>query len=43
MELIAYAKDKGLRAVISTNGTMITEEKGKELKEFRTLLCWNKP
>ena len=34
MELIAYAKDKGLRAVISTNGTMITEEKGKELKEF---------
>ncbi len=34
MELIAYAKDKGLRAVISTNGTMITEEKGEELKKF---------
>ena len=29
MELIAYAKDKGFEAVISTNGTMITEEKGK--------------
>ncbi len=34
MELIAYAKDQGLRAVISTNGTMITEEKGEELKKF---------
>jgi len=34
MELIAYAKEKGLRAVISTNGTMITEEKGEELKKF---------
>jgi len=34
MELITYAKDKGLRAVISTNGTLITEEKAEELKQF---------
>ena len=34
MELITYAKDKDLRAVISTNGTLITEEKAEELKQF---------
>jgi len=34
MELITYAKEKGLRAVISTNGTLITEEKAEELKQF---------
>ncbi|MDR4499553.1 MAG: 12,18-didecarboxysiroheme deacetylase [Candidatus Scalindua sp.] len=34
MELIAYARDKGLRAVISTNGTLITEEKAETLKAF---------
>ncbi len=34
MELITYARDKGLRAVISTNGTLITEDKAEELKKF---------
>ncbi len=34
MELITYARDNGLRAVISTNGTLITEEKAEELKKF---------
>ncbi len=34
MGLITYAKNKGLRAVISTNGTLITEEKAEELKQF---------
>lgn len=33
-ELIAHAKEKGLRAVISTNGTLITKEKAVELKNF---------
>ncbi len=33
-ELIAHAKEKGLRAVISTNGTLITKEKAIELKKF---------
>lgn len=33
-ELIAYAKEQGLRAVISTNGTLITKEKAVELKKF---------
>jgi len=31
--LISYAGDKGMRAVISTNGTLITREKAKALKE----------
>ncbi len=31
--LISYAGDKGMRAVISTNGTLITKEKAKALKE----------
>lgn len=31
--LAHYAVDKGMRAVISTNGTLITEEKAKELKD----------
>ena len=34
MELITYARNKGLRAVISTNGTLITEEKAEELKKL---------
>lgn len=33
-ELIAYAKSKGLRAVISTNGTLITKEKARLAKEI---------
>lgn len=32
-ELAKYAVAKGMRAVISTNGTLITREKAKELKE----------
>ena len=34
LELIGYAKEKGLRAVISTNGTLITRDKAHELKKF---------
>lgn len=33
-KLAEYAVSKGMRAVISTNGTLITEEKAKELKEI---------
>ncbi|MDT3424841.1 putative heme d1 biosynthesis radical SAM protein NirJ1 [Paenibacillus forsythiae] len=33
VELIAYASSKGLRPVISTNGTLITADKAKSLKE----------
>lgn len=33
VELASYAVDSGMRAVISTNGTLITEEKAKELKD----------
>ncbi len=32
-ELASYATGKGMRAVISTNGTLISKEKAKELKE----------
>ncbi|MDD4730382.1 MAG: 12,18-didecarboxysiroheme deacetylase [Desulfovibrio sp.] len=32
-ELAKYATSKGMRAVISTNGTLITKEKAKELRE----------
>lgn len=32
--LAKYAISKGMRAVISTNGTLITEEKARELKEI---------
>jgi 12,18-didecarboxysiroheme deacetylase len=32
-ELAAYATSKGMRAVISTNGTLISREKAHELKE----------
>jgi 12,18-didecarboxysiroheme deacetylase len=32
--LAEYAVSRGMRAVISTNGTLITEEKAKELKEI---------
>ena len=33
-ELIQHAKDCGLRAVISTNGTLISEEVASKLKDF---------
>ncbi len=33
-ELARYAVGKGMRAVISTNGTLITADKAKELKEI---------
>jgi len=33
-ELIDYAVKKGLRAVISTNGTLITEEKARTFSEY---------
>ena len=33
-ELAAYAVEKGMRAVISTNGTLITPEKARTLKEI---------
>ena len=32
VELASFAKSKGMRAVISTNGTLITKAKAKELK-----------
>ncbi|MBW8002856.1 MAG: radical SAM protein [Planctomycetes bacterium] len=32
-DLIAYGGDKGLRTVISTNGTLITQEKAKMIKD----------
>lgn len=32
-ELISFARDKGLGAVISTNGTLITSEKARQIKE----------
>jgi pseudo-rSAM protein/SPASM domain protein len=31
-ELVAYATDRGIRPVLSTNGTLITEERARELK-----------
>ena len=34
LELIGYAREKGLRAVISTNGTLITRELAEKLKAF---------
>ena len=34
VELADYAIKKGMRAVISTNGTLITKDKAKELKEL---------
>ena len=33
-ELAAYAVEKGMRAVISTNGTLITQETARELKQI---------
>ena len=33
-ELIDYAVKKGMRAVISTNGTLITEEKARIFAQF---------
>ena len=32
-ELVKYATSKGIRAVVSTNGTLITRQKARELKE----------
>jgi 12,18-didecarboxysiroheme deacetylase len=34
LELATYAVDKGMRAVISTNGTLISKEKAKALREI---------
>ncbi|MHB9024842.1 MAG: 12,18-didecarboxysiroheme deacetylase [Armatimonadota bacterium] len=34
LELIAHARERGMRAVISTNGTLITPEMAGKLKEF---------
>jgi len=34
LELIGYAREKGMRAVISTNGTLITPELAAKLKQF---------
>jgi 12,18-didecarboxysiroheme deacetylase len=34
VRLASYAVDKGMRAVVSTNGTLITKEKARELKEI---------
>ncbi|HEY3418182.1 MAG TPA: 12,18-didecarboxysiroheme deacetylase [Armatimonadota bacterium] len=34
LELIAYARERGMRAVISTNGTLITPDLAGKLKEF---------
>ena len=49
VELAAYAVEKGMRAVISTNGTLITPQKAAELKKsashtwaFRWT-AWKKP
>jgi putative heme d1 biosynthesis radical SAM protein NirJ2 len=36
-ELVAHAKSLGLRPVFGTNGTMITEETAKKLKELGTM------
>jgi 12,18-didecarboxysiroheme deacetylase len=33
-ELVGYARSKGIRAVISTNGTLITEDMAKKLKDI---------
>jgi radical SAM protein with 4Fe4S-binding SPASM domain len=33
-ELITYARDKGIRGVLSTNGTLITQDVVRKLKEF---------
>ncbi len=33
-ELISYAVDKGLRTVISTNGTLITADKARQIKKM---------
>ncbi|MDH4239303.1 MAG: radical SAM protein [Phycisphaerae bacterium] len=33
-ELIEYARGQGMRTVISTNGTLITTEKAKQLKQY---------
>lgn len=37
-ELARYATDKGLRAVLGTNGTLITEEVARELKKLDSWL-----
>jgi 12,18-didecarboxysiroheme deacetylase len=34
VELARYAVDKGIRAVVSTNGTLITHDKAEELKQI---------
>jgi len=43
LTLAKYATDKGMRAVISTNGTLITKEIATELKKNRSFLCRCQP
>ena len=38
-ELAEYAVQKGMRAVISTNGTLITPQMARKLKGHRSFLC----
>ena len=38
-ELAEYAVDKGMRAVISTNGTLIRAKTARNLKRHRSVLC----
>jgi len=38
-ELVAYATDKGLRCVMSPNGTLITPETAKQMKESGVQRC----
>ena len=42
-ELAAYAHKKGMRAVISTNGTLIDEELASKVKGYRSLLRGSLP
>ena len=42
-ELAAYAVEKGMRAVISTNGTLITTGHGSDPKIYRAVLCGYQP
>ena len=38
-ELVAYARDKGLRCVMAPNGTLITEQNARHMKEAGILRC----
>ena len=43
LELAQYATDKGMRAVISTNGTLITKEIAAKLKKIGLVICGSEP